>query len=121
MAVSPEQGAFLAWLVGALAACNILEIGVFTGYSSLAMAMAMPAHARLIACDRDPKTMAVAEEFWVRAGVRDKIEARLGPAALTLQSMIDAGEQEKYDFAFLDADKKGYRSYYEAIMQVMNS
>lgn len=118
MAVSPEQGAFLAWLVGVLGAKRIIEIGVFTGYSSLAMAMAMGEGGKLIACDRDPGAMAIAEQFWQRAGVQDRVEARIGPGAETVQAMLEAGEEGSYDFAFVDADKKGYRGYYEALLKV---
>lgn len=119
MAVSPEQGAFLAWLVGTLGVKRIVELGVFTGYSSVAMALALPADGRLVACDRDPKAMAMAQEYWAAAGVSDKIEARLGPAIDSLQALLDAGEEGTYDFAFVDADKRKYREYYEILLQLV--
>lgn len=119
MAVGPEQGAFLRWLVTALGVRRIIEIGVFTGYSSLAMAMNLPHDGILVACDRDASAMAIAEEYWTKAGVREKIRPRLGPAATTLQEMLDAGEAGTYDFAFIDADKRQYKGYYEALLQLI--
>lgn len=119
MAVSPDQGSFLAWLVGTLGVRNMIEVGVFTGYSSLSMALALPDNGRLVACDRDPKTMEIAEEYWKKAGVHHKIEKRVGPAMDTLQVMLDNNEEDTYDFAFVDADKKGYRKYYEILLKLI--
>jgi predicted O-methyltransferase YrrM len=118
MAVSPEQGAFLGWLVGTLGAREVVEVGVFTGYSSTAMALAMPPGGRLVACDRDPAAMAVAQEFWRRAGVAGRVQPRLAPALDTLQAMLDSGAAGTVDFAFLDADKRGYMRYYELLLEV---
>ncbi len=120
MAVSPEQGAFLSWLVGALGVKRIIELGVFTGYSSVAMALTLPPDGKLIACDRDPTAMAMAQEYWKDAGLENKIEARLGPALDTLNALIDAGDQfDQYDFAFVDADKRKYREYYEILLKLV--
>lgn len=119
MQVTPEQGAFLAWLVGTLGARRVIEVGVFTGYSSIAMALAMNSQdGRLVACDRDEHAMATAREFWLKAGVAGVIEERLGPALATLQGLLEEGEAGTYDFAFIDADKRGYREYYELLLQV---
>jgi O-methyltransferase len=118
MAVSPEQGSFLAWLVSALGCRRILEVGVFTGYSSLAMALALPSDGLLVACDRDPKAMEVAQRYWDVAGVRSIVVPRVGPALETLETMVNEGETESFDFAFVDADKRGYKKYYETLMKV---
>ena len=119
MAVSPEQGAFLSWLVGALGVERIIELGVFTGYSSIAMALALPPDGLLLACDRDPTAMAMAQEYWAEAGVQNKIQTRLGPALDTLNALLDAGELDQYDFAFVDADKRKYREYYEILLKLV--
>lgn len=119
MAVSPEQGAFLSWLVGALGVRRAIELGVFTGYSSVAMALALPADGRLVACDRDPAAMALAAQFWREAGVEGKVEGRVGPAIDTLQAMVAAGEEGTYDFAFVDADKRRYAEYYEMLLRLI--
>ncbi|KAG7674542.1 putative Tapetum-specific methyltransferase 1 [Nannochloris sp. 'desiccata'] len=120
MAVSPEQGAFLSWLVGALGVHRIIELGVFTGYSSVAMALALPPDGHLLACDRDPAAMTMAQEYWKEADVENKIEARIGPALDTLNALVDAGDQfDRYDFAFVDADKRKYREYYELLLKLV--
>lgn len=116
MAVSPEEGSFLAWLVKALAVRRAIEVGVFTGYSSLAMALSMPEGSKLMALDRDQNAMEIAQSFWQQAGVIDRIQHYVGPASESLQSFIDEGQAGQYDFAFIDADKRSYLSYYEQIL-----
>ncbi|KAL4854525.1 O-methyltransferase MdmC [Chlorella vulgaris] len=120
MAISPEQGAFLAWLLRTLQARRVIEVGVFTGYSSIALALALPPTGTLLACDRDPRSMTLAREYWAKAGVADKVHERLGPAAATLDELLaDPTQHGSYDFAFIDADKKGYRAYYEQLLQLV--
>jgi caffeoyl-CoA O-methyltransferase len=119
MQIAPEQGQFMALLVSLLGARNILEIGVFTGYSSLAMALAMPADGRIIACDLSDAWTSVARRFWDRAGVGDRITLRLGPAMDTLNTLIATGESGQFDLAFIDADKTGYDGYYERCLELL--
>lgn len=120
MQVVPEQGQFMAWLVHTLRVQRIIEVGVFTGYSSTAMALALPPHGRLLACDRDPKAMALARQYWEEAGVAGKIDERLAPASETLDALLaEPGQVGSWDFAFVDADKKGYRGYYEQLLQLV--
>ena len=86
---------------------RIIEVGVFTGYSSIALALSLPPAGRLLACDRDPRAMALARQYWAAAGVADKVEERLGPARETLEGLLaDPAQRGAYDFAFIDADKK---------------
>ncbi|GAB4818233.1 hypothetical protein N2152v2_005279 [Parachlorella kessleri] len=120
MLVSPEQGAFLSVLVAALGAKRIIEVGVFTGYSSIAMALALPQDGRLVALDHDPKSLALAQEYWQRAGVTDKVDCHIGPAAEGLDRLLhQEGQAGSYDFAFVDADKRGYRGYHEQLLQLI--
>jgi caffeoyl-CoA O-methyltransferase len=119
MQIAPEQGQFMALLVSLLGARNILEIGVFTGYSSLVMALAMPADGRIIACDLSDAWTSVARRFWDRAGVGDRITLRLGPAMDTLNTLIATGESGQFDLAFIDADKTGYDGYYERCLELL--
>ena len=102
-----------------MGAKRIIELGVFTGYSSLAMALALPDDGCLIACDRDATAMAVAEEHWKQAGVSHKVTPTLGAALDALQGLLDAGEVESFDFAFVDADKRMYRQYYELLLKLV--
>lgn len=117
--ISPEQGQFMQLLVRALGVRRSVEIGVFTGYSSLAVALAMPAEGRLVACDISEEYTNVAKRYWAEAGIAQKIEFRLGPALETLDSMAAAGEEGRYDFAFIDADKKNYLGYYERAITLL--
>ena len=119
MQVSPETGAFLQMLVRLLQAERAVEVGVFTGYSALSLALALPEHGVLLACDRDEAAMTVAREFWARGGVAHKVEPRVGPAATTLEACLAAGEAGTYDLAFVDADKRAYRDYYELCLQLV--
>jgi len=117
MQITPEQGALLGLLVKITGARNILEIGSFTGYSALAMALALPADGTLVACDTSRDWTQMAQHYWQEAGVRDKIELRIGKAMDTLHAL----EKEKtpFDLIFIDADKKGYDGYYEACLPLL--
>jgi len=119
MQIPPEQGQFLAFLVQALGARRIIELGVFTGYSSLAMAQAMPADGRLIACDLSEEWTAIARRYWKEAGVDGKIDLRLAPAMQTLDALIAAGEAGRYDLIFIDALKTEYQEYFERALVLL--
>lgn len=119
MQISPGQGQFLGFLVQLMGAERILEIGVFRGYSSLAMALHLPPHGQLIACDIDPQATAIAEHYWQQAGVRDKIHLRLAPALETLNALLTAGQAGSFDLVFIDADKQLYEQYYEMSLQLL--
>lgn len=113
MQISPEQGQFMALLVQLMGAKKTLEIGVFTGYSALAVALALPDDGKMIACEISEEYMAIAKDFWARAGVSEKIDLRIAPALETLEKLIIEGETGSFDLAFIDADKRNYENYYE--------
>lgn len=113
MQISQDEGAFLAMLVHLTRARLVVEVGTFTGYSTLCMARALPADARLIACDVSEEWTAVARHYWERAGVADRVDLRIAPAADTLRGLPT---EETVDFAFIDADKTGYPVYYEELV-----
>ncbi len=119
MQISPEQGQFMALLIHMLGARRTLEIGVFTGYSSLAVALALPEDGRVIACDVSEEYTAVARRYWREAGVEDKIDLRLRPALETLNNLIALGQAASFDFAFIDADKENYDNYYERCLTLV--
>ena len=119
MQISPDQGQFMGLLVELIGAKRIVEVGTFTGYSSTAMALALPADGRLIACDVSDEFTRIARRYWQEAGVADKIELRLGPAVATLDGMLAAGEAGCFDMAFIDADKENYDAYYERCLQLL--
>jgi predicted O-methyltransferase YrrM len=119
MQIAPEEGAFLALLVRILDARKVLEIGTFTGYSSTAMALALPADGRIICCDLSEEWTDVARRAWADAGVADRIDLRLGPALDTLEQLFAAGEERSFDMAFIDADKANYAGYYEAALRLV--
>lgn len=123
MQISPDQGQFMAMLVKLINATRIIEVGVFTGYSSLAMALAFPDddpyEGKILACDVSEEYTALAKQFWQRAGVDEKIDLHLAPATETLSAAILAGESGQYDFAFIDADKANYQHYYEQCLQLI--
>ena len=121
MQISPEQGAFMALLVRILGAKRTLEVGTFTGYSALAVAEALPADGRVIACDVSAEWTAIGRPFWERAGVADKIDLRLAPAVETLDALLAAGEAGRFDFAFIDADKANYDAYYERCLALLRA
>jgi predicted O-methyltransferase YrrM len=119
MQVAPEQGQFLALLVELTGARSILEIGTFTGYSSLCMALAMPEDGHMLCCDSSEQWTAVARRYWAAAGVSHKIELRLAAAAQTLEELLAQGRAGQFDLAFLDADKENYGIYYERCLELL--
>ena len=119
MQIAPEQGQFMALLVRLMGARRALEVGVFTGYSSLAVARALPEDGRLVACDVSEEYTAVARRYWREAGVAHKIDLRLAPAAETLDALLADGHAGTFDFAFIDADKTGYAGYYERTLRLL--
>ncbi len=121
MQISPEQAAFMQLIVKLLDVRRALEVGTFTGYSALAVAEAMPADGRLIACDVSEEWTAIGKPHWVNAGVADKIDLRIAPAVRTLDELIAAGHGNTFDFAFIDADKSNYDNYYERALQLVRA
>lgn len=119
MQIAPEQGQFMALLVQLIGATKTLEVGVFTGYSSLAVALALPPHGKIIACDLSDEYTQIARYYWQEAGVADKIDLRIAPALNTLDSLLASGEAGTFDFAFIDADKKNYDNYFERSLQLV--
>jgi predicted O-methyltransferase YrrM len=119
MQTAPEQVQFMSFLLKMMAAKRVIEVGVFTGYSALGMAMALPEDGLLIACDLSAEHMAVAKQWWSRGGVAGRIEPRVGPATETLRQLIDAGHIGSFDFIYVDADKTGYDDYYELGLQLL--
>lgn len=119
MQIAPEQGQFMALLVQLMGVKKALEIGVFTGYSALCVALALPPDGKLIACDVDEDYTSIARRYWEKAGVSQKIELRLAPALETLDQLLANGEANTFDFAFIDADKSNYDNYYERSLQLL--
>lgn len=119
MQIPPEQGQFLQVLLGAIEARNTLEVGVFTGYSTLVTALALPADGRVIACDISEEFTSIARRYWKEAGVEHRIELRLGLAAETLRALLNEHRAETFDFAFIDADKSSYDVYYESALKLV--
>ncbi|HEY7332818.1 MAG TPA: class I SAM-dependent methyltransferase [Candidatus Limnocylindria bacterium] len=121
MQVDADEGALLGLLVRILGARNVLEVGTFTGYSSTAMALALPPGGRLLCCDVSREFTDVARRVWEEAGVADRIELRLAPAAETMDALLADGGAGMFDFAFIDADKAGYDAYYERALRLVRS
>ncbi|MGZ9030332.1 MAG: class I SAM-dependent methyltransferase [Burkholderiaceae bacterium] len=121
MQISPEQGQLLQLLIQMLGARRTIEIGVFTGYSALAVALVLPDDGRLLACDISDEYTRVARPYWKRAGVEHRIELVLEPAVNTLDARIAAGQSGQYDFAFIDADKSNYANYYERCLKLLRT
>ena len=119
MQIGPEQGQFMALLARLTGARRCIEVGVFTGYSSLAVALALPPDGRIVACDVSEEWTAIARRHWQAAGVDSKIELRLAPAVDTLDAMLAAGEAGRHDLAFIDADKVNYGRYYERVLELL--
>src|SRR5580698_4836271 len=119
MQVPPEHGQFLALLVQLMGARRTLEIGVFTGYSSLAVALALPNDGTILACDVSEEYTSVALRYWKEAGVDHMIDLRIGPALDTLKELLAQRQQGRFDFAFIDADKANYENYYEHALELV--
>ena len=119
MQIGPDQGQLMALLVKLMGARRTIEVGVFTGYSALAVALALPEDGRIVACDLSEEWTAVAQRAWARAGVAHKIDLKLAAASRTLERMLQAGEAGGYDFAFIDADKGNYLDYFEKCLALV--
>jgi predicted O-methyltransferase YrrM len=117
--IPPEHGQFMSFLVQLMGAQRTIEIGVFTGYSSLAVALALPADGRIVACDISEEYTSVARRYWKEAGVDHMIDLRLKPATETLHELLAAGQRNRFDFAFIDADKSSYEGYYECLLELV--
>jgi predicted O-methyltransferase YrrM len=117
MQISPEQGQFMALLARLTGTERYLEVGTFTGYSGLVMALALPDQGRVVACDVSEEWTAVGRRYWREAGVAEKIDLRLAPALETLDALI--AERASFDFAFIDADKENYDGYYERALKLV--
>jgi predicted O-methyltransferase YrrM len=113
MQIAPEQGAFMAMLVSLIGARKTLDVGVFTGYSAAAVALALPDDGTVVACDISDKWSGLARKYWDKAGVADKIDLRIAPATQTMDALVDASEGGTFDFIFLDAEKTEYEAYYK--------
>jgi predicted O-methyltransferase YrrM len=119
MQVAPEQGQFMALLVRLMNAKKALEVGVFTGYSSLCVAIALPEDGKLVACDISDEYTSIARRYWDKAGVANKIDLQIAPAIETLDKLLANGEAETFDFAFIDADKSNYYNYYDRALKLI--
>jgi len=119
MQIAPEQGQFMALLVRLLQARRCLEIGVFTGYSSLATALALPPDGRIVACDVSEEWTAIARRYWEQGGVAHRIDLHIAPATNTLDALLQQGQAGTFDLAFIDADKTNYLAYYERTLQLL--
>jgi caffeoyl-CoA O-methyltransferase len=119
MQISPLQGQFMALLVQAIGARRCLEVGTFTGYSSLVVALALPADGKIVACDVSAEWTSIARRYWAEAGVQQKIDLHLAPALKTLDGLLADGQDGTFDFAFIDADKKNYDGYYERALKLV--
>lgn len=119
MQIAPEQAQFFQFLIRLIGARRTLEIGVFTGYSALAVAEVLPPQGEIVACDVSEEYTDVAREYWAEADVADKIDLRIAPAADTLKSLINDGHAGTFDFSFVDADKESYDRYYEHSLRLL--
>jgi caffeoyl-CoA O-methyltransferase len=117
MQIGADQGQFMALLVQAIGARNCLEVGTFTGYSALAVALALPEDGRIVCCDLSEEWTAIGKPFWKKAGVERKIDLRIGPALRTLDEITK--EKRIFDFVFIDADKTNYQNYYDACLPIV--
>lgn len=120
MQISPEQGQFMGLLIKLMGVKKILEIGVYTGYSSTAMALALPEEGKIVACDVSEEFTKIARKYWQKAQVESKIDLHIAPALETLDKLIAEGEEETFDFVFIDADKRNYGNYYEKSLQLLS-
>ncbi|MEX2648478.1 MAG: class I SAM-dependent methyltransferase [Alphaproteobacteria bacterium] len=121
MQIGPDQGQFMRLLVELIGARRTIEVGVFTGYSSLSVALGLPDDGRVIACDVSEEWTAIARRYWKKAGVAHKIDLRLAPATDTLDALIKEGKAGTFDFAFIDADKENYDGYFERCLTLLRA
>lgn len=121
MQIAPDQGQFMHFLVQAIGAKKTLEVGVFTGYSALWVALGLPDDGKIIACDVSEEYTSVGRRYWKEAGVENKINLRLAPALETLDELLSSGHAGTFDFAFIDADKSNYDGYYELALQLLRT
>ena len=121
MQIAPEQGQFMALLIQLMGAKKALEIGVFTGYSALAVALALPEDGKLIACDVSEEFTAIARRYWQQAGIDSKITLHIAPALATIEQLLNNGEANTFDFVFIDADKNNYINYYEKSLTLLRT
>ena len=121
MQLSPDEGQFLSLLIKLTGARKCLEVGVFTGYSSTCIALALPPEGRLLACDVNVESVKIARQYWEKAGVANKIDLRLGPGIDILDALLADGQAGTFDFAFIDADKSNYLNYYERALTLVRS
>ena len=121
MQIAPEQGQFMGFLIELMGAKHSIEVGTFTGYSALCVALAMAPDGRVVACDINPEWTAIGRRYWAKAGVAEKIDLRLAPALQTLDALLAQGRAGTFDFAFIDADKTGYDAYYERILTLLRT
>ena len=119
MQIGAEQGQFMQFMVRLINAKKCIEVGVFTGYSSLSVALALPSDGTIVACDINEEWTAIAKKHWEKAGVASKVTLKLAPANDTLDKLLAEGGAGKYDFAFIDADKPAYLGYYERLLKLM--
>jgi len=119
MQIGAEQGALMQVLVRLMGARSCLEIGTFTGYSALAVALALPAGGRIVCCDVSEEWTSIARRYWRKAGVAGKIDLRIAPALETLDALLREGKAGKFDFAFIDADKANYSKYFERCLKLV--
>jgi len=118
MQICPEQGQFMRLLIELTGARRAIEIGTFTGYSAISVAAALPSNGKLITCDVNAASTAIAQRYWEEAGLGERIELRLGPGTETLDQLI-ASNAEPFDFGFIDADKENYDTYYERLLRLI--
>lgn len=116
--ITPDQAMFLSWLVGTIGVRKAIEVGVFTGYSSTAIAMALPENGQLVALETDPEPLELAKTAWKTAEVESKIDLQIGPADVSLAKLVKESPSS-FDFVFIDADKAGYDNYYEAALKLV--
>jgi len=119
MQIAPEQGQFMALLVELMSARRCLELGVFTGYSTLSVALALPSDGLIVACDLNEEWTSIARRYFEEAGMTHKLDLRLAPAHKTLDALLESGAEESFDFCFIDADKENYVSYYDKCVRLI--
>ena len=121
MQIAPEHGQFMELLIKLIGAKRTLEVGTFTGYSALSVALALPEDGQIVACDVSAEWTSIGRKYWAEAGVAHKIDLRLGSAVDTLKTLVDEGQTGSFDFAFIDADKDNYDRYYELCLQLLRT